>query len=735
MSLVSRHIPALFNGISQQPATLRQPAQGEAQVNCYATVADGLKKRPPFEHSSLVTAVDISTAFVHTINRDVTERYVVVVTDGDLKVYDADTGAEKTVLFPQGKLYLDVVGNANSSFALVSIADYTFVVNKEKVVATKTSPTTTPLYYNDWYQPDIWGPRTATRYYNPSGAGVLTGTVNVFSDLPKATDPVPPSNGDLYKVVGYDENNFGGYYVRRSGGVWVETYGPGANTSLDETTMPWALVRNGDGTFTFTTFAWKARQFGDAETNPGPTFIGRAINDVFYWKNRLGFLTDENVVFSGAGDYGNFWRNTLTTLLDSDVVDVAVSTTKVSLLEFAIPFNGGLMLFADQTQFSLNVADLLTPTSVSIDEVTSYEMDKGVRPVGIGSDVYFVTRSGPYSRIREYFVSPDNLSLDAADITAHVPRYLPKGIFKLAGNGNEDVLFAISNEPGYRNRIYVYKFFWQGDQKLQSSWSYWELDSNDTILSIAAIEDTLYALIKRADGTYLEKCVLDDGAVAVNSTFNILLDRRYNVQAGNMVYNAGLDETTITVPYNTQNLTQANFKIAYTLGTGNKGRLEPQSGYQFEVVAGYNQISVPGDVRTYGPVVGVNYESNFQFSEQFIQDAAGNAITTGRLQLRTFTLYYQDAGFFQVKVYPYGTDFAGLLESVVPASLDAFTGRTLGTSQLEIGEATFDTGAYTFYIDGNSRDVDIQLINPTHLQAKFSSCEWEGLWFNRSRSV
>lgn len=735
-NLVSRNIPALFNGVSQQPATLRQAAQGEAQVNCYATVAEGLKKRPPFEHVALVTAVDISTAHVHTINRDVTSRYVAVITNGDLKVYDAVTGVEQTVTFPLGKAYLSVTGDANAAFAVVSIADYSFVVNKERVVATKVSSDIPPAGFTEWYYPDTWKSKKKMvgRFYNPAGAGTLTGTVNTFSDLPKATDPQPPPNGVLYKVVGYDENNFGGYYVRRDGGVWVETYGPSANTALDELTMPHALVRNADGTFTFTTFAWAVRQFGDDATNPGPTFIGRKVNDVFYWKNRLGFLTDENVVFSGAGDYSNFWRNTLTTLLDSDVVDVAVSTTKVSLLEFAVPFNNGLMLFADQTQFSLNVTDMLTPTSVSIDEATGFEMDRGVRPIGIGSDVYFVTRSGPYSRVREYFVSGETVTNDAGDITAHVPRYLPKNVFRLAGNGNEDVLFAVSSEPDFDNRVYVYKFYWSGDEKLQSSWGYWQLDLHDTILSIDAIENNLYALIKRADGSYLERCNLDDGATTAALDFDVLLDRRYAVQPGDMVYSAGLDETTITIPWNTFRCIRSNVQVVLTAGSGNKGRLA-QGPYTFPIVPGYNEVIVPGDLTGTAPVVGLKYDASYTFSEQFMPDPKGSAITTGRLQLRTMTLYYQDAGFFQVQVYPYGEAFAGSLESVVPASLDAFTGRTLGDSSLVLGEANFHTGAYTAYIDGNSRDVVIKLINPSHLQAKFSSCEWEGLWFNRSRSI
>jgi len=736
-ALVSRHIPALYNGVSQQNPTLRSPSQAEAQVNMYGSVQDGLRKRPPFQHVASVTTSDWSTAHVHTINRDTTERYIVIVTDGDLKVFDAIDGTEETVNFPTGKTYLDIVGggDAEDSFSVASIADYSFVVNKTLVTATKTSPTATPTYYNNWHQPGTWGPRRANRYFNSYGAGSLTGTVNTFSDLPKATDAAPPSNGDLYKVVGYDENNFGGYYVRRVGGVWEETYGPSANTSMDEDTLPHALVRETDGTFTFTPFSWTARQFGDADSNPGPTFLGRTISGVFYWKNRLGFLTDENVVLSTAGDYGNFWRNTMTTLLDSDVVDVALSTTSVSILKFAVPFNDTMMLFADQGQFSLSVRDVLTPTSVSIDEATSFEMDDTVAPVRVGSEVYFVSKAGSWSRLREYFVQAQQLNLDAADVTAHVPRYVPGEVIGMSASDVEDAVFLISQKTGYKNRVYVYKVFWSGDEKAQSAWSYWELDASDVLLSIDVIEDEVFALIKRADATYLEKADLDVNAETLSLGFDILLDRRYEVQGGDMAYSAGLDETTITVPYDLTSSVEANWKIILTAGSGDVGRLVDQSTYTFEVVAGNDEITIPGDVTASAPVIGVNYESEYELSEQFVYDGNGNADTTGKLNIRTLTVNYKDAGYFEVAVYPYGRDFAADVEEVVPSALDAFTGRTLGEASLITGEAAFDTGVYQTYIDGNSRDVVVTLQNPSHLQTKFTSAEWEGKFIKRTRSI
>lgn len=731
-SLVSRHIAALYNGVSQQNPTLRHAAQGEAQVDMYGTVQDGLRKRPPFEHVAKVTTADWSTAFVHAINRDVTERYIAVVTDGDLKVFDADTGVEKTVAFPTGKGYLTIIGGgaAESSFSMDSIADYSFVVNKTVVTATKAAPTTTPTNYSNWYHPDIWGYQNPKRYYNQYGGGSQKGSVNTFSDLPKSTDAVPPVEGDLYKVVGYDENNFGGYYVRRTGGVWEEHYAVGANIGLDESTLPHALVRESDGTFTFTPFAYTSRQVGDAENNPPPTFVGRTINGVYYWKNRLGFITDENCVMSGAGDYGNFWRNTMTTLLDSDVIDIALTTNKVSILKFAVPFNSTMMLFADQSQFSLNIRDVLTPTSTSIDETTSYEMDVNVRPVVLGSDVYFVSKSGSFSRVREYFVNDQTLSTEAADVTAHVQRYVPSNIIKLAGSDVEDALFAISGQTGHKNRVYVYKRFWSGDEKMQSAWSYWSLGATDELLSIDAIEDTIYILVKRSDGTYLEKAELDVNAVTEALTFDILLDSRYVVQQVDMAYSAGLDETTITLPY--AHDSDADIRVILTTGTGDVGRLIDPAQYTFPFG---NKITVPGSVLADDPIVGVSYEGLYEFSEQFVQDRAGNADTTGRLQMRTFNVTYQNSGYFSTKVWPYGADFAADTETVIPAALDVFTGRTLGEASLTTGEPSFHTGSYQFYIDGNSKDVKIQLLNDSHLQSVFTSVEWEGYYSKRSRSV
>lgn len=733
MPLISHPIPALYNGVSQQPATLRLDSQCEAQVNAYSTVVDGLRKRPPSVHIAKISATPLAgSAFIHTINRDVGERYIVSITDGDLKVFD-ENGIEQTVTFPQGKAYLSGLDPANN-FAVVSIADYSFVVNKDFLVAEKVPTAVEPTNWNDVrfehhrrrnYRQQLNG--ESERYWQVT-QGALTGTVQLFEDLPKPGDPSPPVNGNIYKVTGYDQDSFGSFYVVRKGGVWEETYKPGSNVGIDENTMPHALVREANGDFTFAPFAWKVRSFGDNETNPGPSFIGKSIRDVAYYKNRLCFVSDENVVFSAAGDFGNFYRNTVTDLLDADVVDVAVSSTNVALLNFAVPFNNNLMLFADQTQFALNVDELLTPGTVSIDTVTNYEMSTVARPIPIGNDVYFVTENGDYSRIREYFVEDDKNQTEAADITAHVPRFLPSGITDLAGNSNEDVLFAISRNFGERNRIYVYKYFWNEQGKAQSAWSYWEMDAADRIFSISDLENTLYAAIQRSDGVYLERFDFNSGAVAPGLDFDILLDRRVQV-----VGSFSLGDTTFTLPYPVPAGTaRDNYQL--TRGqffTGEVGSLIDPATYTWDSDTVIRLVGVDEGNEV---SAGVAYDMEYEFSKQYLRGGDSAAITTGRLMLRTFTIYYTDTAFFQTDVAPYGTDDS-LIEDIVPSQLSAFTGKELGAASLILGEPNFHTGRYSFQVYGDATQASVKLRNSTHVQCKIQGAEWEALYHNRARSL
>ena len=158
--------------------------------------------------------------------------------------------------------------------------------------------------------------------------------------------------------------------------------------------MPHQLIRQPNGSFEFKEADWSERKAGDDDTNPFPSFVDKKLNDIFFHRNRLGFLCEENVILSEAGSYFNFFQNTVITFVDSGPIDVAVSNNQVSILKHAVPFSEQLLLFSDLTQFKLSADDILAPDTVSIDVTTQFEASLRSKPVGAGKYIFFPTKRG-----------------------------------------------------------------------------------------------------------------------------------------------------------------------------------------------------------------------------------------------------------------------------------------------------------------------------------------------------
>ena len=252
-----------------------------------------------------------------------------------------------------------------------------------------------------------------------------------------------PSNGKegfVVRVSGDTAKGQDDYFVKLrttdtgSDTVWKETVGPSSLKGLDATTLPHKLVREANGTFTFSPVDWVERKAGNDDTNPFPSFANYdetaypagqySINDIFFYKNRLCLLSDENLICSASGDFFTFFNQTVLTVLDDAPIDVAVSNNAVSILKYAVPFNNSLILFSDLTQFRVTSVDIFSASTISVNVSTQFEASLNSRPAAAGKYVFFPTLRGIWSGVREYFVESDNDTNDAADITAHVPEYI-----------------------------------------------------------------------------------------------------------------------------------------------------------------------------------------------------------------------------------------------------------------------------------------------------------------------
>ena len=131
MALVSRTIPNLVQGISQQPEVLRLSSQATVQENGFSSVVEGLKKRPPTNYLAKLSSSTPNNAYIHTINRDTTERYLIQITNGAIKVYTT-AGVEKTVVMQTSASNYLTSTDPKGDFVAMTVADFTFILNKQK---------------------------------------------------------------------------------------------------------------------------------------------------------------------------------------------------------------------------------------------------------------------------------------------------------------------------------------------------------------------------------------------------------------------------------------------------------------------------------------------------------------------------------------------------------------------------------------------------------------------------
>ena len=414
-------------------------------------------------------------------------------------------------------------------------------------------------------------------------------TIDSITDLPKSC-----YNNFRVKVTGDTDINQDDYYVRfetKDGedfgeGSWLETTGwdrdnnqssqvGNLQNAIDPTTMPITLVPAVfDSNNKITGFilespneritregsvGWGLRQAGNDDNNPFPSFINKTINDVFFFKNRLGFLTDSNVIFSEADEYYNFFRTTTQQLLDSAPIDVGLSHTKVAHLQYAKAFQEKLMLFGDSSQFVLRGADVLSPKTVSISPVTEYDTTDNVEPLVLGNYIYFPFNRDKYVGMYEYYVDNNTEVFEAQEITEHVPKYIPSTIRMMAGSTTQNVVLVQSQSAPDQSSLFVYKYFWSGKEKIQSAWQ--KFTFGGIIRGFDFVDSTLYLFVNRSGGLYLEKLVLEEGYVDKgitgeylfwNSAYPILLDCNTSYYEGiTHQYDAVNNVTTLSnIPFN-----------------------------------------------------------------------------------------------------------------------------------------------------------------------------------------
>lgn len=547
-------------------------------------------------------------------------------------------------------------------------------------------------------------------YNNQAAFGIIKSTQK-FTNLP-ASAP----DGFIVKITGEKGSNTDDYYVRydAEAQVWRECVRPLLKNHIDNKTMPHVLVREADGTFNFRVAEWDSRESGDEDSNPLPSFIDNTINDVFYHRNRLGFLSGENVILTRSADFFNFWMASAMEVQDTDPIDLAVSDNKIATLYHAVPFDAELILFSKDAQFALRSDSVLTPKDAYLTPpVTHFGCSLKATPVNAGRNIYFLAERSEYSTVREFFVAADNTdSKDAQDITSHVPSYLPNGTYKIVPSSVENILMFLTE--GDEECMYVYKYLFIDSVRQQASWSRWSLGG--TIYGASFIEDSLYIVVERNDYLCLERVSFTFNTEDLPSEpYRVLLDCKQEVTVPQGCFDELQGETTINIKSFYNEIYEPDRKYGIVTADGT-----------FKEVDADGTVTLNGNYEGKHIICGLIYKFRIALSPLYVKsetERGTQALLEGRLQLRQLWINYADSGYFVVKVDVFDKDTYEYIN----------TGRTLGTTDSTLGKLMFSTGKFTVPIQSLNTNCKISVESDAPAPVALIGAGWVGNYVRRTK--
>ena len=553
-----------------------------------------------------------------------------------------------------------------------------------------------------------------------------TGMYSVRDEISDFTKlPYHASTDSIIKVTGDEGDTLSDYYVKyQTDGVWKETIGQGVSLGLDNSTMPHALINNNDGTFTFQEIDWTDRTCGDGITNANPSFVNNKINNLLFYKNRLGVLARDNLIFTENAEFFNFFSKTVTQVLDTDPIDIAASGSEVNTLFDSVAFNESLLLFSEKAQYKLgSVGETISPTSAVLNEVSAFEYDNNVKPVSAGKFAYFCQARNNNTAIREYFADDDTLTNDGLDITVSVQNLIPTNAYQLISNTTEDTLIALASDTADTQTapyttgtditstnggtMFIYKYFFDRGEKVQTAWSKW-IFNNAKILGGMSFESFIYLMVVEGTNTKLIKIDLRN-LKDTTIGFGVYLDLKTNVTG---TYDSNTNLTTFTAPYGAK-----TGLIAIDATNGNNYAVTNTSGATYTLEGNHTNL-----------YIGIPFESKYTMSQQYVRESSGRglvAITSGRYQIRNISFNYENSGYFQVEVTPNGRT----------TSYSFMNGYIIGTATSKVGVPAINSGTIKVPVSCRNTDFTLDIKSSSHLPMYIASAEVEGYYHNRSQRI
>jgi hypothetical protein len=566
---------------------------------------------------------------------------------------------------------------------------------------------------------------------------VMQSSVNDVTRLPNQC-----KHGYIVKISNSRMADEDDYYVRFDGqndrdgsGSWSECAKPGIPKTL--TNMPLVIQRTAlanpgtsteVATFTIKQFTYADREIGDELTNPMPsfvktsdgqpksssnTFIGR-INKVLFFRNRLVFLSGENVVTSRPGTLGkpDFFSETALTIASSDPIDISAASTFPSELFDGIAINTGLVVFSTNQQFLLASDDtVLNPDTAKLRSISTFNYNKNIAPISLGTTIGYVDNSGKFSRFNEMANIAREGEPVVVEVSKIVPTLLPQSI-DLLTNSRENGIILFAKNGATDCIVYGYKYLNVADKRQQAAWFKWKL--NNPVIYHFIIDDEYYFL---DSDYYLQKIRLvqtteDPSIVQDNVDFLLHVDNHTTVSGGN--FNPTTNLTTFTGVNWLNTVTTPNYDLVVIDTNTASARV---GRYAKATVSG-TSFTLPGNWSGVTLTIGYIYDYEIKFPTFYPMKMAGTkpeSDVNSSLVLHRIKLHFGKIGLYETTLKRIGkNDYTEIYEST---ELDEY----------EASDAPYlEEFIKTVPVYEKNTNVEITLKSSHPAPATLRALSWEG---------
>ena len=511
----------------------------------------------------------------------------------------------------------------------------------------------------------------------------------------------PRPDGDITPKGGLPNKEQENYVRKNYGtdgpGAWYECVKPGLANIINSSSMPHQIRKIGgiaDTEFLVQPINWADREVGDDFTNPIPRFVGsetdvvdsdtgekttdlRYINNMIFYRSRLCFLTGEAVVLSQPIDnvereQFNFWKKTATTLVDTDPIDLIVTSKNPAVLFDSIITNSGLLLFSSNYQYLLSTnQDVLSPKTAEVNEISSYRYNEKTKPISMGTTVAFLSNAGVNSRLFEMTNISRDQQAEVLEQSKIIADIIPNNLNLLTHSKENQVVIAGSY---FDKELFLYRYFNDGVQRKQAAWVRWELTGELIYQSI--IDDTLFIVVRNVfeqennnkwDVLTLQRVDLKE------SIWSAIVEDYSFIEEGNKEgrYQVHMDNYLVVWPTELQyypHLDQTYFRLPLGYFSDKRLAVYTLKYGKFQGRAAYPRVEVDnlgvwavldGNWENTRMMIGYEFEYSVELPVIYPQQTSGDVTKsdiTGSLMLHRMHLSLGDHGVYETKLVRNGQD-------------------------------------------------------------------------------